>query len=143
MKKYAIIVFVALMAAFLTVPEIFAHGKKPDIPDHYLTFSFVINPASVGYKHRVADSTYLTTNLDYVDDRNDITFQVGAGYMIPSKFLFFWLYGGAGLQFSRNHAYEHPYITLGTRFWILYWEAVYPIQGREDTLFRFGFSVTF
>ena len=143
MKKYAIIVFVALMAAFLTVPEIFAHGKKPDIPDHYLTFSFVINPASVGYKHRVADSTYLTTNLDYFDDRNDITFQVGAGYMIPRKFLFFWLYGGAGLQFSRNHAYEHPYITLGTRFWILYWEAVYPLQRGEDTLFRFGFSVTF
>jgi len=143
MKKFRIFILIAFIIGVLGVPNTFAYKKRPDLPDHYLTFSFVINPASVGYKHRVADSTYLTTNLDYVDDRNDITFQVGAGYMIPRKFWFFWLYGGAGLQFSRNNAYEHPYITLGTRFWILYSEVVYPLLRGEDTLFRFGFSVTF
>jgi hypothetical protein len=143
MKKYRIIVLFVLMTGMLAVPNLFAHGKKPEVPNHNLTFSFVINPASVGYKHRVANSTYLTTNLDYASDRNDITFQVGAGYMIPRKFWIFWFYGGAGLQFSRNQAYQHPYITLGTRFWILYSEVVYPIQRGEDTCFRFGFSVTF
>lgn len=143
MKKYRLLILVALAFVLFGGGNLFAHKKKPELPDHYLTFSFVIHPASVGYKHRVASSTYLTTNLDYVNNKNDITFQVGAGYMIPRKFWFFWLYGGAGLQFSRNHAYEHPYITLGTRFWILYSEVVYPLQWREDTLFRFGFSVTF
>jgi hypothetical protein len=143
MKKYRIIILIVFIIGVLGVQNMFAHKKSTQLPDHYLTFSFVINPASVGYKHRVAESTYLTTNLDYVDSRNDITFQVGAAYMIPRKFWFFWLYGGAGLQFSRNHAYQHPYITLGTRFWILYSEVVYPILRSDDTTFRFGFSVTF
>jgi len=137
-----IILFVLMVGVF-GVPTMFAHGKKPDLPDHYLTFSFVIHPASVGYKHRVASSTYLTTNLDFVGGEHDLYFQVGASYMIPRKFWIFWFYGGTGLQFSRRQAYQYPYITLGTRFWILYSEVVYPIQRSGDTGFRFGFSVTF
>ena len=132
-----------LMVGVYCVPTMSAHGRKPDLPDHYLTFSFVIHPASVGYKHRVADSTYLTTNLDFVGGEHDLYFQVGASYMIPRKFWIFWFYGGTGLQFSRRQAYQYPYITLGTRFWILYSEVVYPIQSSGDTGFRFGFSVTF
>jgi hypothetical protein len=143
MKKYRIVVLVVLMNAVLGGQNLFAHKKKPELPDHYLTFSFVIHPASVGYKHRVASSTYLTTNLDYVGDKDDLYFQVGAGYRIPRKFWIFWFYGGTGLQFSRHHAYQHPYITLGTRFWILCSEVIYPIQRAGDTGFRFGFSVTF
>ena len=143
MKKCRITVLFVWMIGIFGVSNTFAHGKKPEVPDHNLTFSFVIHPVSVGYKHRVASSTYLTTNLDYVEDRNDIQFQVGAAYMIPRKFWIFWFYGGTGLQFSRNHAYQHPYVTLGTRFWILYSEVVYPIQRTSDTGFRFGFSVTF
>ena len=137
------IVFFVLVIGVLGAPDMFAKGKKPELPDHNLTFSFVIHPVSVGYKLRVANSTYLTTNMDYISDRNDVTFQVGAGYMIPRKFWIFWLYGGTGLQFSRNHAYEHPYITFGTRFWILFSEVVYPIVRSDDTTFRTGFSVTF
>jgi hypothetical protein len=143
MNKIRIVILFVLMIALLGGQNLFAHKKKLNLPDHYLTFSFVINPASVGYKHRVASSTYLTTNLDYVNDRDDLTFQVGASYMIPRKFLFFWFYGGTGLQFSRRRAYQHPYVTLGTRFWILYSEVTYPIQRAGDTGFRFGFSVTF
>ncbi len=70
MKKYRIVVLVVLMNAVLGGQNLFAHKKKPELPDHYLTFSFVIHPASVGYKHRVASSTYLTTNLDYVGSSN-------------------------------------------------------------------------
>ncbi len=143
MKKYRTVVLFVLMVGVFGVPTMFAHGKKPDLPDHYLTFSFVIHPASVGYKHRVASSTYLTTNLDYLGGKDDLHFQVGVSYMIPRKFLIFWFYGGTGLQFSRRQAYQYPYITLGTRFWILYSEVVYPIQRASDTGFRFGFSVTF
>jgi len=142
-KKYKTITILAFVVFVFGGSNMFAHGKKPQLPDNYITFSFVIHPASVGYKHRVASSTYLTTNLDYVGDRNDIYFQVGAGYMIPRKFWIFWFYGGTGLQFSRNHAYQYPYITLGTRFWILYSEVVYPIQRGGDSGFRLGFSVTF
>ena len=89
MKKYRIVVLVVLMNAVLGGQNLFAHKKKPELPDHYLTFSFVIHPASVGYKHRVASSTYLTTNLDYVGDKDDLYFQVGAGYMsgeLPSHY---------------------------------------------------------
>lgn len=143
MKKFRIVILFLLTIGALSVPNTFARKERPDLPNHYLTFSFVIHPASVGYKHRVSNSTYLTANLDYADDRNDITFQVGAGYIIPRKFWIFWFYGGSGLQFSRNRAYEHPYITLGTRFWVLYSEVVYPVQIGADTGFRFGFSVTF
>ena len=143
MKEYRMIILFVLMVGVFGVPTMFAHGKKPDLPDHYLTFSFVIHPASVGYKHRVASSTYLTTNLDFVGGEHDLYFQVGASYMIPRKFWIFWFYGGTGLQFSRRQAYQYPYITLGTRFWILYSEVVYPIQRAGDTGFRFGFSVTF
>jgi len=143
MRKYKIVVLVVLMIGLFGGQNLFAHKKKSELPDHYLTFSFVIHPASVGYKHRVASSTYLTTNLDYVSDKDDLYFQVGASYVIPRKFWFFWFYGGTGLQFSRRHAYQHPYVTLGTRFWILYSEITYPIQRRGDTGFRFGFSVTF
>jgi hypothetical protein len=143
MKKYRIVLLVFLMIGAFGVPNMFAHEQKPQVPDHNLTFSFVIHPVSVGYKHRVANSTYLTTNLDYVSDRDDVTIQVGAGYMIPRKFWIFWFYGGTGLQFSRNDAYQHPYITLGTRFWILYSEVTYPILRDGDTGYRFGFSITF
>lgn len=143
MKRYRRLVLFVLMIVFLGGQDMFAHGKKPELPDHFLTFSFVIHPASVGYKHRVASSTYLTTNLDYVGGKDDLHFQVGASYMIPRKFWIFWFYGGTGLQFSRNQAYQHPYLTLGTRFWILYSEVVYPIQRAGDADFRFGFSVTF
>jgi hypothetical protein len=143
MKQYKIIVLVVLMLALFGAQDLFAYKRKPDLPDHYLTFSFVIHPASVGYKHRVASSTYLTTNLDFVGGEHDLYFQVGASYLIPHKFWIFWFYGGTGLQFSRKRAYQYPYITLGTRFWILYSEVVYPIQRAGDTGFRFGFSVTF
>lgn len=143
MKKYKTIAILLFIVFVFGGPNLFAHGKKPQVPDNNLTFSFVINPVSVGYKYRMANSTYLTTNMDYVSHGNDIHFQVGAGYMIPRKFWIFWFYGGTGLQFSRNHAYQYPYVTLGTRFWILYSEVVYPLQWGEDTGFRFGFSVTF
>ncbi|MGB3860749.1 MAG: hypothetical protein WA915_01605 [Candidatus Aminicenantaceae bacterium] len=143
MKKFKKILILVFIVFGFNGQNLFAHKKKPELPDHYLTFSFVIHPASVGYKHRVASSTYLTTNLDFVGGENDLHFQVGASYMIPRKFWIFWFYGGTGLQFSRRQAYQYPYITLGTRFWILYSEVVYPIQRAGDTGFRFGFSVTF
>lgn len=143
MKKFKKILILVFIVFGFNGQNLFAHKKKPELPDHYLTFSFVIHPASVGYKHRVASSTYLTTNLDFVGGENDLYFQVGASYMIPRKFWIFWFYGGTGLQFSRRQAYQYPYITLGTRFWILYSEVVYPIQRAGDTGFRFGFSVTF
>jgi len=108
-----------------------------------LSFSFVIHPVSVGYKRQVARSFYFTGNVDYVGDNNDLYFQVGGAYMVPRKFWIFWFHGGGGWQFSRNYGYQFPYLTLGTRVWILTWEVVYPLQRGEERGYRFGFSIAF
>lgn len=52
--------------------------------------------------------------------------------MVPKKIPFFQFYGGAGLQFSRNSGYQHPYFNLGTRFLILFSEVIYPLTGLEN-----------
>lgn len=120
-----------------------AGPNKNQPADNYLTFSFVINPTSVGYKRQVARNFYFTGNVDYEGSDGDLFFQAGTAYMIPRKFWIFWLYGGGGWQFSRNHGYQFPYMMLGTRVWILTWEVVYPLQRGEDPGYRFGFSIAF
>ena len=144
MKKAAIIFTLAsLFILGMCMGEAMAIPKKSQPADNYLTFSFVIHPVSVGYKRQVARNFYFTGNIDYEDSHGDLYFQGGGAYMLPRKFWIFWLYGGGGWQFSRNHGYQFPYLTLGTRVWILSWEVVYPLQRAEETNYRFGFSIAF
>jgi hypothetical protein len=133
----------SLLVMGICVEDGFGRSKKNQLSDNYLTFSFVIHPVSVGYKRQVARSFYFTGNVDYVSSNEDLYFQAGASYMIPRKFWIFWFYGGGGWQFSRNHGYQFPFMSLGTRVWILSWEVVYPLQRDETTEYRFGFSIAF
>lgn len=143
MKHKVTITLVSLLLMGFCAQVSEASANKNQLADNYLTFSFVINPVSVGYKRQVARNFYFTGNVDYVNADGDLYIQGGGAYMIPRKFWIFWFYGGGGWQFSRNHGYQFPYMTLGTRVWILSWEVVYPIQRGEETGYRFGFSIAF
>jgi hypothetical protein len=143
MKKIMMISLLSLLLMGFCLDNGLASSKKNQPADNYLTFSFVINPVSVGYKRQVARNLFFTGNVDYEGSHGDLYFQGGASYMIPRKFWIFWFYGGGGWQFSRNSGYQFPYMALGTRVWILSWEVVYPLQRGEGQEYRFGFSIAF
>jgi hypothetical protein len=143
MKKTLMIGLISLLLMGICVDDTLASSKKSQLSNNYLSFSFVIHPVSVGYKRQVARSFFFTGNVDYVGDNNDLYFQAGGAYMVPRKFWIFWFYGGGGWQFSRNHGYQFPYLTLGTRVWIFSWEVTYPLQRGEETGSRFGFTIAF
>jgi len=143
MRKYLTVSFLGLLIVVFGATDTFAGEKKSKAPDHYLTFSFFINPVSVGYKHLVSPNIYLTGNLDYISSKSDLLLQTGAAYMIPRKILIFRFYGGGGLEFSRNHGFNYPYVVIGTNFWFLYTEIVHPLESKKKPDYRLGFSFSF
>ncbi len=138
--------FIGLMVA-LIIPLFAANGiareRRPCAPGHFLTFSFFINPVSIGYKHRLFDNLYAATNLHYRSSITDLELQTGAVYLIPRKILIFTLYGGGGIQFSRNEGYQYPYLTVGTNFLFLFTEIIHPLESGMEPKYRFGFSFKF
>ena len=118
------------------------HGRKA-IPKNFITFSWFLKPASLGLKHRLFSSVYITGNINYQSTANDLEFQTGAVYLIPHKFIIFWLYAGGGYQFSRNEGYQYPYLTVGTNFIFFFSEAVYPMESGLRPKYRFGLSFKF
>jgi len=142
-KALIIFTLASLFIVGICIKDVSASQTKNQLADNYLTFSFVIHPVSVGYKRQVSRNFYFTGNIDYEDSSGDLFFQGGGAYMIPRKFWIFQFYGGGGWQFSRNHGYQFPYLSLGTRIWILSWEVVYPLQRAEETGYRFGFCISF
>lgn len=144
MKKYITVSFLVISIIVFSANDTFARGKKFKASDHYLNLSlFIFYPASIGYKHLVSRNMYLTGNLDYVDCDKDLLCQTGAAYMIPRKILFLRVYGGGGLEFSRNHGYLYPYVMIGSNFWILFTEIVHPLRSERDPRYRLGFSFSF
>jgi hypothetical protein len=143
MKKYT----AAALLGLILVAFASAHDSVPKTSyrttENYLTLSFFIRPVSVGYKHRMVPNIYLTTNLDYLRSESDLRLQGGAAYMIPRKIFIFRLYGGSGLEYSRNNGYLYPYVTIGTNFWILNWDVVHPLRSHESPTYRFGFNFAF
>jgi len=111
--------------------------------DNFLTFSCFIQPLSFGYKHRVHDYLYANTNLDYIRSDSDLEFRLGAEYLFPRKIIIFKLYGGGGLQFSRNEGYQYPYVAIGTNFLFLFAEIIHPLKSEMGPKYRAGFSFTF
>jgi hypothetical protein len=140
MKKIILITLLVIMALFLSESQAFA--EKPN-PNKFLTVSFFINPVGIGYKHAVAENFYLSGSLDYRSTATDLEFQTGAMYLIPKKILIFNFYVGSGLQFSRNHGYQYPYVTVGTNFLFLFTEMIHPLEANRDPRYRFGFNVRF
>jgi hypothetical protein len=144
MKKYVALGFLGLALMALTSSDAFAKCRRGRTPERYVNLSFFFfQPLDVGYKQRVAPNVYLTGNMDYEPDEKDLRFQAGAAYMIPHKILFFRLYGGGGVEFSRNKGYMYPYVAVGTNFWILYTEIVHPLRAGREPTYRFGLSLAF
>jgi hypothetical protein len=81
--------------------------------------------------------------MDYVSSETDLLFQAGAAYVLPRKILVFRLYGGGGIEISRNHGFMYPYVVAGTKFLFLYGEIVHPLQSHSTPNYRFGFSFSF
>ena len=146
MKKYAAVGLVGLLVLALCAPDALAKHRSSRSyrpKDNFVTFSFFINPISLGYKHRLTGNLFLTGNMDYVSSESDLLFQAGAAYVLPRKILFFRLYGGGGIEMSRNNGYMYPYVTVGTKFFFLYTEIVHPLQSHSTPSYRFGFSFSF
>ena len=143
MKKSLMIGLMGLLIfAFCATDTIAKHRRSQPYrsQDNIVTFSFFINPVSVGYKHRLTGNVFLTGNMDYVSSDSDLLFQAGVAYMLPRKILFFRPYGGGGIEMSRNHGYMYPYVSFGTKFLFLYAEIVHPLQNKSTPNYRFGFS---
>lgn len=146
MKKYLTIGLVVLLVFSFSATDTFAKHRRSrsyQAPDNFVTFSFFISPVSVGYKHRLSGNLFLTGNMDYVSSESDLLFQAGAAYMLPRKILFFRLYGGGGIEMSRNHGYLYPYVVAGTKFLFLYAEIIHPMQSHSTPNYRLGFSFSF
>ncbi len=146
MKKYLTVGLMGLLIFSFCATGTFAKNRRSRSyrsQDNFVTFSFFIQPLSVGYKHRLTGNVFLTGNMDYVSSESDLLFQAGAAYMLPRKILFFRLYGGGGIEMSRNHGYMYPFVMAGTKFLFLYAEIVHPMQSHSTPTYRFGFSFSF
>ena len=146
MKKYLMIGMMGLFVFVFCAADICAGHQRSRpyrSPDNFVTFSCFINPLSLGYQHRLTGNLFLTGNMDYVSSETDLLFRGGAAYMLPRKILFFRLYGGGGIEMSRNHGYMYPYVMAGTKFFFLYAEIVHPMQSKSTPNYRLGFSFSF
>ena len=146
MKKYLTVGLMGLLVFSFCATDTFAKNRRSRSyrpQDNFVTFSFFIQPVSVGYKHRLSGNVFLTGNMDYVSSESDLLFQAGAAYMLPRKILFFRLYGGGGIEMSRNHGSMYPFVMAGTKFLFLYAEIVHPMQSQSTPTYRFGFSFSF
>jgi hypothetical protein len=143
MKRSLTISILAILMIILGSTDSFAKSRRFQERESYVTFSFFIQPYSFGYKHSIYRNVYLTGNLDYERSDADLLFQAGAVYMIPRKVLFFRLYGGGGLEFSRNRGVMYPYVVVGTNFLFLFAEIFHPLEKEKTPGYRFGFSFAF
>lgn len=144
MKRLILVTSIGLLIFLSTSTGILArshHGQAN--PKNFITFSWFLKPASLGLKHRLFSTIYITGNIDYRSTANDLEFQTGAVYLIPREFLIFRLYAGGGYQFSRNEGYKYPYLTIGTNFIFFFSEAVYPMESGLSPKYRFGLSFKF
>ncbi|MDH4270943.1 MAG: hypothetical protein OEW18_03090 [Candidatus Aminicenantes bacterium] len=146
MKDLKALIMTLILVLVLTVAPAWAHGRSgyAPLPSNYVNVSFAVwHPAGFGIQHRLATSVFLTGQLEYLKGDNDLLLQGGAAYMIPRKFWVFRLYGGGGLEFTRNESQVHPYASVGTKFWIFYTDVSHPLRSHADARYRFGFSFSF
>ena len=135
-----------LLMTALAVAPAWAHGRSgyAPLPANYVNVSLTIwHPAGVGLQHQAWKNVFLTGQMEYLKADDDLLLQGGAAYMIPRKFWIFRLYGGGGLEFTRNNEQVHPYISVGTKFWILYTDVSHPLRDHAVPRYRFGFSFSF
>lgn len=143
MKKLFMATLLIILMMVMCTGDVFAKSSRREPAQNYLTFSWLLRPASLGLKHHLGGNVYLTGNLDYKSSINDLEFQAGAVYLFPMKIIIFKLYSGGGFQFSRNEGYQCPYVMVGTHFWFLFSDVVYPLDSGGSNTYRFGLSIKF
>jgi hypothetical protein len=147
-KLLSTIVIGACILALFSTPAAAHHREwswsRNENPNQMVTASlFIFRPWSAGFRQRIVPNVYLTATMDYHKDDQDLRFQAGAIYRLTRKVLFFRLYGGGGLEFSRNDGYLYPYLTVGADFWIFYSEVSHPLKEDREPTTRFGFRFSF
>ena len=133
MKKYSIIIFLWFLLMGVFAVDSMAHSKKTGNP----------SPFSVGLKHQLTKSIYVTGNMDYIGHDQNLIFQGGLAYMIPRKILIFRFYGGGGIEYSRNDYRADPYIMVGTKLWIIHFDMVHLLRQGATPGYRLGFMFSF
>ncbi len=93
MKKTALGTILAILLILGSAIPASGHSRRFQPAKNYLTFSFVINPSQIGYKHHLGKNLYATGDLVYQHEYSDLLFRVGGAYYIPTKVLFFRFYG--------------------------------------------------
>jgi hypothetical protein len=143
MKKLIFIVLILLLFLLLTGASVFARHDDLRPPSSFINLYRIDHKIAAGLKQHVLTHIYATGNLEYRSEASDLELQFGTVYLLPQKILFFRLYGGTGLQFSRNEGYQYPYLVLGTHFLFFFSEVIHPWHGKMEPKFRGGFSFHF
>jgi hypothetical protein len=143
MKKITAIAGLVLILVLGSAIPAAGRSRHLQPAKNFLTFSFVINPSQLGYKHHMGKNLYATGDLLYQQENSELLFRVGGAYFLPVKVLFFRFYGSTGYQFARNNGNEFPYVAVGTHFWFLFSEVLHPLENRASPEYRLGFSVRF
>lgn len=94
-----------------------------------------------GLKIRLCNEFYVTGNFEYSYEERDLNLQLGAVYFLNSASSGISFYGGGGAHFSRTDGYQYPYLVLGTDFFFLFYELVYPWATEAAPQHRFGLSI--
>jgi hypothetical protein len=137
-----IMVFILLIGASICLHPLESSAKRQfeNLDSHYLSFS-ALTPFGLGYKHNLGRNFFLVTDLDYA--KQDLRLRAGAAYFFPFKLLIFRFYSGGGFQYSRNEGYDYPYLTIGMRFFVCYFEIIHPWEKEQKPEFRLGLSFGF
>jgi len=143
MKKFLVICLMGILILAFCPMDVAAKNRKLEPRNNYVTFSFFITPLSVGLKHQLSRNVYLTGNMDYIGNDENLIFQGGLAYMIPPKILLFRFYGGGGIEYSRNDYRTAPYVMVGTKLWILHFDIVHPLWRGATPAYRLGFMFSF
>jgi len=150
MKKHTR-VFLLFCGVFLvlclTAAPAFASTSK-DKDDYTYTAGFLQlykteENLATGIKFHLFNDFYAGTNIEYYASNRDTKLHLTGIYLLPHEFLFFKFYGGAGYRFSRKNVDEYPYLLIGSHFWFLFSEVLYPWVDEAEPVVRFGLSLDF
>ena len=142
MKKALIIVIIVTLT-ILAAELLAAATHDSRTPGSFINLYKSDGNIAAGLKQQVFRNIYASGNVQYFNSASDLELQAGAVYMLPHKVLFFRLYGGTGLQMSRNKGFQYPYVMLGTDFLFFFSETIYPLKSELGPKFRGGFSFHF
>ena len=136
--------FILFLAIFLVLAgNIEAKASADGDSQTYINLYQADEALAFGFKERLWDNGYATINLEYSNPSRDLGLAMGGVGFFPGEVLFFKLYAGGGLAFSRDHGYEYPYFIVGTHYIWFFSEAVYPWQEGREPFYRSGFSFRF